>query len=91
MYRLKVTVRYSSGVKKSFLTFTKACLVLESKSIHVLTLHLDHLDLPFAANLATKSSKCQEIDDNRDEYKLTTTIFFRRPDSSPMYVDNIDV
>ncbi|XP_050546315.1 ER membrane protein complex subunit 10 [Daktulosphaira vitifoliae] len=83
MYKLKVTVRYLSGLKTSFLTFTRACHILGHKTIYILTLHLDHLDLPFGANLATKSDKYEDTDD-RDEYKLSTTVFFRRPDSSPI-------
>lgn len=84
LYRLKVTVKTLSGKETSFLTFTRACLIAGSRLNDILTLHLDHLDSPFAVNLATTSSSCysfNEVDTN----KFTTAIFFRRPESSPMY------
>lgn len=85
IYRLKVTVKTLSGKEISFLTFTKACLIISSKLNNILTLHLDHLDSPFAVNLATTSNSCNNLNE-LDSNKFTTTIFFRRPESSPVYV-----
>ncbi|VVC41379.1 Hypothetical protein CINCED_3A008382 [Cinara cedri] len=83
LYRLKVTVKTLSGKETSFLTFTKACLIIGSKFNDILTLHLDHLDSPFAVNLATTFSNCNNLHDLSTN-KFTTTVFFRRPESSPV-------
>lgn len=85
LYRLKVTVKTLSGKETSFLTFTKACLIIGSKLNNILTLHLDHLDSPFAVNLATTFSSCNNLNELSSN-KFTTTIFFRRPETSPVYV-----
>lgn len=85
MYRLKVTVKTLSGKETSFLSFTRACLIVGSKLKDILTLHLDHLDSPFAVNLATTSSSCNNFNELSTN-KFTTTVFFRRPESSPVYV-----
>lgn len=82
LYRLKVTVRTLSGKETRFLTFTRACLLVGSKLNDILTLHLDHLDSPFAVNLATTSNNCNS--NELDTSNLTTTVFFRRPESSPV-------
>jgi len=82
LYRLKVTVKTLSGKETSFLTFTRACLIVGSKFNDVLTLHLDHLDSPFAVNLATTSNNCNSFNELYSN-KFTTTIFFRRPETSP--------
>lgn len=84
LYRLKVTVKTLSGKETSFLTFTRACLVAGSNLKSILTLHLDHLDSPFAVNLAT-SGNCNSLNELNTN-TLTTTVFFRRPESSPTYV-----
>lgn len=85
LYRLKVTVKTLSGKETSFLTFTRSCLIVGSKLNDIITLHLDHLDSPFAVNLATTSSSNCNGYNELDTNKLTTTIFFRRPENSPMY------
>lgn len=85
LYRLKVTVKTVSGKETSYLTFTRACLIVGSRLNDILTLHLDHLDSPFAVNLATTSSNCNDFKELNIN-KFTTTVFFRRPESSPMYV-----
>lgn len=77
-----------SGKETSFLTFTRACLLVGSKLNDILTLHLDHLDSPFAVNLATTSNNCNSFDEFNTN-KMTTTVFFRRPESSPVYVFRI--
>ncbi|KAL4131260.1 hypothetical protein QTP88_008597 [Uroleucon formosanum] len=83
LYRLKVTVRTLSGKETSFLTFTRACLIVGSKLNDILTLHLDHLDSPFAVNLATTSNNCNSFNE-LDTSNFTTTVFFRRPENSPV-------
>ncbi|XP_029341890.1 UPF0510 protein INM02-like isoform X1 [Acyrthosiphon pisum] len=85
LYRLKVTVRTLSGKETRFLTFTRACLIVGSKLNDILTLHLDHLDSPFAVNLATTSNNCNSFNE-LDTSNFTTTVFFRRPESSPVFV-----
>ncbi|XP_026809390.1 ER membrane protein complex subunit 10 [Rhopalosiphum maidis] len=83
LYRLKVTVKTLSGKEIHFLTFTRACLIVGSKLNDILTLHLDHLDSPFAVNLATTSSNCNSFNELNTN-NFTTTVFFRRPESSPV-------
>ncbi|XP_025415361.1 ER membrane protein complex subunit 10 [Sipha flava] len=83
IYRLKVTVKTLSGKETSFLSFTKACLIIGSKLKDILTLHLDHLDSPFAVNLATTSNSCDHFNELNTN-KFTTTVFFRRPENSPV-------
>jgi len=56
-----------------------------SKLNDILTLHLDHLDSPFAVNLATTSSNCNSFDELNTN-NFTTTVFFRRPETSPVFV-----
>lgn len=85
LYRLKVTVKTLSGKETSFLTFTRACLIVGSNLNDVLTLHLDHLDSPFAVNLATTSGSCNSFNELNTN-KFTTTIFLRRPETGPTYV-----
>jgi len=83
LYRLKVTVKTLSGKETSFLTFTKACLIFGSKLNDILTLHLDHLDSPFAVNLATTSNNCNNLNELYTN-KWTTNVFFRRPENGPV-------
>ncbi|XP_050420352.1 ER membrane protein complex subunit 10 [Adelges cooleyi] len=82
IYRLKVTVKLLSGKETTFLTFTRACLIVGSKLNHFLTVHLDHFDMPFAVNLATNTGNCNRFDEANTN-KFTATIFFRRPETSP--------
>ncbi|KAL5244344.1 hypothetical protein ACI65C_011754 [Semiaphis heraclei] len=83
LYRLKITVRTLSGKEIHFLTFTRACLIVGSKLNDILTIHLDHLDSPFAVNLATTSNNCNSFNELNTSF-FTTTVFFRRPESSPL-------
>lgn len=83
LYRLKVTVKTLSGKKISFLTFTRACLMVGSKLNDIITLHLDHLDSPFAVNLATASNSCNSFNELNTN-TFITTVYFRRPESSPI-------
>lgn len=85
IYRLKAVVKTSRGREVSFLSFVKACLLVESGLSDTITISVDQSGSVIAVTESSVCSICEGIQKSPSELQeFNTTIFFKNIEQGPM-------
>lgn len=85
LYRLNATVRTVDGKEISFLTFVKACSLVESGLSDILTVSLDHAGMPVAVTANTISDGCHgDLEIVEDLRNFNTSVFVKHMELGPV-------
>uniref|UniRef100_A0A1B6BYU0 ER membrane protein complex subunit 10 n=1 Tax=Clastoptera arizonana TaxID=38151 RepID=A0A1B6BYU0_9HEMI len=85
IYQLKAVVKTTKGREVSFLTFVKACLLLESELNDSLTMSIDQSGAVIAVTLSSTTSVCENRHvDPADLVDFNTNVIFRNIEQGPM-------
>lgn len=85
LYRLRAFVRTLDGKESSFLTFVKACSIVESHLSDILTVSLDHTGSVIAVSLSTSPAVCERQHITEENLKrFNTTVFVKHMEQGPV-------
>ncbi|XP_066998798.2 ER membrane protein complex subunit 10 isoform X2 [Anabrus simplex] len=85
LYRLRSFVRTSDGKEQSFLTFVKACSLVESQLSDILTVSLDHTGSVIAVSMTTSPAVCEGRYVSKDDLRyFNTTVFVKHMEVGPV-------
>ncbi|KAJ9584169.1 hypothetical protein L9F63_021466 [Diploptera punctata] len=85
LYRLRAFVRTLDGKESTFLTFVKACSIVESHLSDILTVSLDHTGSVIAVSMSTSPAVCEGHHVPAESLKnFNTTVFVKHMEQGPV-------
>ncbi|GLG98491.1 Putative hematopoietic signal peptide-containing membrane protein [Gryllus bimaculatus] len=85
IYRLHSSVQSADGKETSFLTFVKACSLVESHLSDILSVSLDHTGSVIGVSMMTSPGVCEGQLVTKDDIRLfNTTVFVKHMEQGPV-------
>lgn len=85
IYRLRSIVRGADGKETTFLTWTKACFLVESNLTDIITVSLDYAGSVIAVSLSTPVAVCKGLDASDDDLRFfNTTVYVKHMEQGPI-------